>query len=181
MTDTDYAYALNTLVPSRRILPQKKRHFWAIMKDAIQNRKTGKQVYKPEDIPAVTSALDMELTSLSWVPASPGNTQISDSEVDKQYSGPTTWDFMTTDIDLSNSTTRIFDELEMYRSSFNVQLNSQELRSGLQEARKALEKLERLADWMDTADLRQWAIAEEEHKRLWLGWQKFVGKESNDI
>ncbi|KAK0221123.1 hypothetical protein EDD85DRAFT_960289 [Armillaria nabsnona] len=110
------------------------------------------------------SMLDMELTSLPWVPAAPGNTQIGDSKVDRQYIGPTTWDFMTTDIDLSNSMTRIFDELEMYRSSFN-----------------ALDKLERLANWMDNADLKQWAIAEEEHKQLWLGWQKFVGKGSDDI
>ncbi|KAK0184582.1 hypothetical protein F5146DRAFT_1145086 [Armillaria mellea] len=129
MTDVDHADALNALVPSRRMLRARKRYFWTAMKDAIQNRKLRKLAYKPEDIPAVTSALDTELMSVPWVPASPRNTQIGDPKaVDKKlYNGSTAWDFMTTDIDLSNSTTCIFDELEMYCSSFNPQLNSQGL------------------------------------------------------
>ncbi len=130
-------------------------------------------------MPQVNSGLDTE--SLEWVPASPGNTQIGESNVDTQYHGPSAWDFLTADIDLSNGTTRIFNELETYRSLFNVTLNSRELRSGLEEVCNTLERLERLADWMDNADLRQWLIVEEEHKRLWSGWKRFTEKEGNDM
>ncbi len=93
-------------------------------------------------MPQVNSGLDTE--SLEWVPTSPGNTQIGESDVDTQYHGPSAWDFMTADIDLSNGTTRIFNELETYHSSFNVTLNSRELRSGLEEVRNNWKGLK---DW----------------------------------
>ncbi len=198
MTGTDITYTIEKQVPSCRMLPQIKRHYWSLIKEAINNQKLGKQcVYfcdsslesiwqhcffravKPDDLPKVNSGLDTE--SLEWVSTSPENTQISESNVDTQYHGPSTWDFMTADMDLSNGTAHIFNELETYCSSFNVTLNSHELHSGLEEVHDTLERLERLADWMDNVNLRQWLVVEEEHKCLWLGWKRLTKREGNDM
>ncbi len=114
MTGTDITYTIERQIPSRRMLPPRKRHYWSLMKEAIINRKLGKpciyfhdsslepiwwcsifRVVKPDDMPQVNSGLNTE--SLEWVPASPGNTQIGESDVDTQYHGPSAWDFMTAD------------------------------------------------------------------------------------
>ncbi len=111
------------------------------------------------------------------VMASPGNTS-GDLDIDRQYNGPSTWDFMMLDLDVSNGSTRILQELEKFRLSFNVKITSLNLRAGLKETREALDKLERLANWIDDADLRQWSKAAEEHERLWKGWARFVEQEN---
>lgn len=81
---------------------------------------------------------------------------------------------------MSNGTTAILNELASYWTTFNAGINSLKLRAGLKEAREALEQLEQLADWIDDADLKQWSLAEQEHQRLWQGWQKFLERKSEE-
>ncbi len=134
---------------------------------------------KPEILLQIKSALYPDEDSLEqYVPASPGNTG-GETKVDTRYNGPSTWDFMSLDIDMTNGSTRILKELEHYRLSFGASMNSEALQHGLRETRAVLEKLERLADWIDGADLMQWSKAEAEHQRLWKGWKKFVERSQN--
>ncbi|SJL04154.1 uncharacterized protein ARMOST_07514 [Armillaria ostoyae] len=174
--DSKRPYSIDAPARPRRLAPLTKERNWRTMHAAIQSRRQGKPALRPDNMPK-KKAFDNP-TIYQYVPASPGNRQIGDTEVDSRYNGPSTWDFMTFEIDLSNGTTAIFNELEQYRSTFNAGINSLKLRTGLKETREALEELEKLADWIDDADLKQWSLAESEHQRLWQGWQKFLDKEN---
>ncbi len=48
---------------------------------------------------------------------------------------------------------------------------------GLKSAREAVEKLEQLADWMETADLMQWSSAVKAHQAVWAGWKEFQDRQ----
>ncbi|KAK0439299.1 uncharacterized protein EV420DRAFT_1734165 [Desarmillaria tabescens] len=176
MPEDPYAF-FNAPARPRKLAPLTKQRHWRTMSAAIKNRRMGKLAIRPENIPK--KRLDETQSQYRLVPASPGNTPIHDSEAENQYNGPSTWDFMTLEIDMSNGMTAIFDELERFRTSFGVRINSLKLRSGLRETREALEQLEELADWIDEADLR--SQAEEEHQRLWKGWSEYVERENAQL
>ncbi|SJL10858.1 uncharacterized protein ARMOST_14253 [Armillaria ostoyae] len=158
----------------RKLAPLTKEQYWKAMNTAVESWKLGKVAMKPEILSQIKSALYPDEDSLKqYVLASPGNMG-GETEMDTRYNGPSTWDFMSLDIDMANGSTQILKELEHYCLSFGPSMNSQALRHGLREMCAVLEKLERLADWIDDADLMQWSKAEAEHQCLWKGWKKFV-------
>ncbi|KAK0432103.1 uncharacterized protein EV420DRAFT_1655983 [Desarmillaria tabescens] len=199
-TDDPYAF-FNAPACPRRLVPLTKERHWRVMQAAIKSQRLGKlygtmhmvifsitgtkadniipSLTKPVDVPKKNSYFVQDEDSEDrFVMASPGNTS-GDSEIDIQYNGPSTWDFMMLDLEVSNGSTRILQALKGFRVSFDVGVISRNLRAGLKETWEALHKLERLADWIDNADLRQWQKAEEEHQWLWKGWERFVEKENH--
>ncbi|PBK70780.1 hypothetical protein ARMSODRAFT_974042 [Armillaria solidipes] len=168
MPDNRYTYFQAPAGPCRLVPLTEQRH-WRVMNAAIKNQRLRKLSPKPVDVPKKKSYFAQDEASEElYVMASPENMS-RDLDIDTQYNGPSTWDFMMLDLDVSNGSTRILQELEKFHLSFNVEVISLNLRAGLKETWEALDKLERLANWIDDVDLRQWSKAAEEHERLWKG------------
>lgn len=133
---------------------------------------------KPVDVSKKKSYFAQdEASEKLYIMASPGNMS-GDLDIDTQYNSPSTWDFMMLDLDVSNRSAHILQELEKFCFLFNVEVILLNLRAGLKETQEALDKLERLANWIDDADLRQWLKAAEKHEWLLKGWARFVEKEN---
>ncbi|KAK0441373.1 hypothetical protein EV421DRAFT_1904829 [Armillaria borealis] len=137
-------------MPGHKLAPLTKQRHWHTMQAAIQSRREGKLYVHRLGVSAICvkqsdlfrdfifqgsqnfpkkRAFDNP-SIYQYVPASPGNRQIGDSELDQRYNGPTTWDFMTLEIDMSNGTTAILNELASYRTTFNAGINSLKLQAG---------------------------------------------------
>ncbi|PBK65076.1 hypothetical protein ARMSODRAFT_1022510 [Armillaria solidipes] len=68
---------------------------------------------------------------------------------------------------------------DMDLTCFNPGVSTRYLRMGLKSAREAVEKLEQLADWMETADLMQWSSAVKAHQAVWAGWKEFQDRQTS--
>ncbi|KAK0433590.1 uncharacterized protein EV420DRAFT_1771383 [Desarmillaria tabescens] len=88
-------------------------------------------------------------------------------------------ELMACDMDLTVSSHLLLYELEGLQQRFDPSVSTRHLRMGLKSAREAVEKLEQLADWMDTADLMQWSRAVEAHQAVWAGWKEFQERQSS--
>ncbi|KAK0219522.1 hypothetical protein EDD85DRAFT_797172 [Armillaria nabsnona] len=72
---------------------------------------------------------------------------------------------MTLDIDVSFTLNILLDELEHFHFGLKPGIDSKQLRMGLQGAHEALDVLERMADWIDQADLTEWEEVVQEHEK----------------
>lgn len=88
-------------------------------------------------------------------------------------------ELMACDMDLTVSSRLLLYELEGLRQRFDPGVSTRRLRMGLKSAREAIEKLEQLADWMETADLMQWSSAVKAHQAVWAGWKEFQDRQSS--
>ncbi len=86
-------------------------------------------------------------------------------------------ELMACDMDLTVSSHLLLYELEGLRRCFDPGVSTRHLRMGSKSAQEAVEKLEQLADWMETADLMQWSSAVKAHQAVWAGWKEFQDRQ----
>ncbi|PBK74584.1 hypothetical protein ARMSODRAFT_970668 [Armillaria solidipes] len=86
---------------------------------------------------------------------------------------------MACDMDLTVSSHLLLYKLEGLRQCFNPGVSTRHLWMGLKSAWEAVEKLEQLADWMETTDLMQWSSAVRAHQAVWAGWKDFQERQSS--
>ncbi|PBK60067.1 hypothetical protein ARMSODRAFT_1026952 [Armillaria solidipes] len=100
---------------------------------------------------------------------------ISDSEPEC-YSGPLPHplELMTCDMDLTFSFCILLEELDNLQRRFDPSVSTTDLRMGLNGAREVLDWLEKMAVWIEEADLGQWSVAMKEYCAVWADWEAYT-------